>query len=63
MPHPPHLEQLEISRRLDTIDNQINAERDHKIKLRTLKTGLMQDLLTGKVRVKVDQYEENTADV
>ena len=28
------------------------------IKLLKLKTGLMQDLLTGKVRVKVDEAEE-----
>jgi len=27
-------------------------------KLRIVKTGLMQDLLTGRVRVKVDELEE-----
>ena len=31
-------------------------------KLTVQKTGLMQDLLTGKVRVKVDESEEAPAD-
>jgi hypothetical protein len=41
----------------------VAKEKLQLAKLRTLKTGLMQDLLTGKVRVKVDQDEEATADV
>lgn len=32
-------------------------------KLRSVKSGLMQDLLTGKVRVKVDEAEEVAAHV
>ena len=32
-------------------------------KLQSIKSGLMQDLLTGKVRVNVDETEEVTADV
>jgi hypothetical protein len=39
----------------------INIEQVTLLKLCTLKTGLMQDLLTGKVRVKVDEAKEVAA--
>lgn len=37
---------------------QVYSEGAQLLKLKALKTGLMQDLLTGKVRVKVDESEE-----
>ena len=43
---------------LDTDDAVIYREQQHLDKLLKEKTGLMQDLLTGKVRVKVDESEE-----
>ncbi|HBJ37028.1 MAG TPA: restriction endonuclease subunit S [Planctomycetaceae bacterium] len=51
-------EQEKICRRLDAIQQAMNAEMRGLSKLRLQKTGLMQDLLTGKVRVNAD--EENT---
>ena len=56
-------EQERISELIEQKSMVIAEEETHLAKLRTLKTGLMQDLLTGKVRVKVDQDEEATADV
>ena len=55
---PPEDEQPLIVGRLDSIDEQINCERRTLQKRLALKSGLMQDLLTGKVRVKVDKAEE-----
>lgn len=46
-------EQLLIEERLDLIDKQIGASKAHLHKLKKQKLGLMQDLLTGKVPVKV----------
>lgn len=48
-PHPE--EQDVINTTLDEIDNSISSARDSLLKQLSLKTGLMQDLLTGKVRV------------
>lgn len=47
-------EQKIISQRLCQIDNLIQNEEKQLLKLQSLKTGLMQDLLSGKVRVKMD---------
>jgi type I restriction enzyme S subunit len=47
---PPLAEQKEIADTLSTIDKQIKKERSHKSHLQRLKRGLMQDLLSGKVR-------------
>jgi type I restriction enzyme S subunit len=47
-------EQRESCKRLDAVHKIMKAEIDGLAKLRLQKTGLMQDLLTGKVRVKVD---------
>ncbi len=44
-------EQNEIARRLDAKDRDMKATADQLAKLRRLKTGLMQDLLTGRVPV------------
>jgi type I restriction enzyme S subunit len=50
---PPLLEQKEIGGILSAIDDEIEKELDHKGQLELLKKGLMQVLLTGKIRVSV----------
>ncbi|MCX7697883.1 MAG: restriction endonuclease subunit S, partial [Candidatus Goldbacteria bacterium] len=45
-------EQLRIAEILTFIDSQIDSEKQRKQKYETLKKGLMNDLLTGKRRVK-----------
>ena len=50
-------EQREIARRLHAIDYLINAQRNAQNKLHNKKTGLMHDLLTGKVPVKIKEPE------
>lgn len=51
---PPVSEQDAITQAFDSIEQQIETERQQLRKYQLLKTGLMQDLLTGKVRVHVD---------
>jgi len=46
-------EQQKIAEILSTVDEKINVEKKRKEKLGRIKRGLMQDLLTGKKRVKV----------
>ena len=58
IPWPSKDERLRIATRLTCIERQVAEERKLLEKLRLQKTGLMQDLLTGKVRVKVDAAEE-----
>jgi len=54
VPLPKEIEeQQKIAEILSTIDEKIEIERKRKEKLEELKKGLMQDLLTGKVRVKI----------
>jgi len=48
---PPYKEQLTISETLTNIDNNLDIEQKNLKKLHSIKQGLMQDLLTGKVRV------------
>lgn len=48
-------EQIEIVKRLRTIDNKLLAEQNYLQKLQMLKQGLMADLLTGRKKVKVDE--------
>ena len=48
---PPPLEQQAILDRIQTIDSIINYTTAEKTKLDFLKSGLMNDLLTGRVRV------------
>lgn len=52
IPLPPLPEQLKIADILSTVDKKIELERQRKEKLERIKKGLMNDLLTGKVRVK-----------
>jgi type I restriction enzyme S subunit len=47
-------EQQKIAEILSTIDNKLELERNEKARLERVKRGLMDLLLTGKVRVKVD---------
>jgi type I restriction enzyme S subunit len=55
IPLPKDTEQLKISGAFFSLTNQIEAERTKLSKLHSLKTGLMQDLLSGKVRVKMSE--------
>lgn len=52
---PPH-EQRKIATLLSYVDEKLEAERGHRAQLETMKKGLMQNLLTGKKRVKVDDH-------
>jgi len=51
LPLPPLPEQQRIAEILSQIDQTIEKEEQYKEKLERLKQGLMEDLLTGKVRV------------
>ena len=48
---PPLNEQKRIGDILSSIDEEIEEESNHKEQLELLKKGLMQVLLTGKIRV------------
>lgn len=52
IPLPPLNEQQKINRILSTVFKKLELERKEKIKLERIKQGLMDLLLTGKVRVK-----------
>ncbi|MBA4835678.1 restriction endonuclease subunit S [Thermoactinomyces intermedius] len=47
-------EQIRISKIISSVDKKIQKEKNRLNQLQTIKQGLMQVLLTGKVRVKVD---------
>jgi type I restriction enzyme S subunit len=51
---PPEAEQRRIAENLSETNKKLRQEREHKQHLMELKRGLMQDLLTGKVRVNID---------
>lgn len=53
-PVPKLQEQHVIANKIDSINNLLNSSVSEISKYVSLKAGLMQDLLTGKVRVKVD---------
>lgn len=55
IPIPTAAEQQQVAERILSCDKKLEAERVVLAKLRLQKTGLMQDLLTGKVRVKPDE--------
>ena len=50
---PPYSEQVKIANVLNSLDHNLKMNKEKLIKLENIKKGLMQDLLTGKVRVKV----------
>jgi len=52
---PPHDEQERVVDAVDAHDARIRAEEAYRDKLLAIKKGLMHDLLTGRVRVKVPQ--------
>ncbi|MCL4420180.1 MAG: restriction endonuclease subunit S [Candidatus Thermoplasmatota archaeon] len=54
VPFPSISEQQKIAEILSTVDNKLELLRNKKGHLEKLKKGLMGDLLTGKVRVKID---------
>lgn len=54
-------EQDEITNRINLIESKIKSEHSTLSKYRQIKAGLMQDLLSGKVEVKVD--EEDTDNI
>jgi len=54
---PPLDEQQRIVERAEQAENRIDLEQRHLAKLRTLKHGLMDDLLTGRVRVTPDEAQ------
>jgi restriction endonuclease S subunit len=56
-------EQREIASRIQSTHHKITAEKRTVQKLKLQKSGLMQDLLTGKVRVTIDPTEEPLAHV
>lgn len=58
---PPAEEQVKITSVLDSIERKLHGSEDKFEHLQRLKKALMQDLLTGKVRVKADQKESAVA--
>ena len=53
IPYPQFEEQQKISEILSHIDLDINNQENIKLNLGRLQKGLMQKLLTGKIRVKL----------
>lgn len=51
IPLPPYAEQLRIDDRIDAVSNRLSKEVRSLLKLKLQKIGLMDDLLTGRVRV------------
>lgn len=51
LPFPSPEEQHEIGKYLFSVDQKIQSEKEYLEEMKELKKGLMQDLLTGKVRV------------
>lgn len=56
---PQHEEQTKIIQAVDQYNYRIKAKNKHIEKLKLLKKGLMADLLTGQVRVKLEETEDN----
>jgi len=54
IPLPPLSEQEKIAEILSTVDERIEIERKRKEKLERIKKSLMDLLLTGKIRVRID---------
>ena len=51
----PEDEQILIAERLKTIDNKLHIEETYLQKMQSLKKGLMEDLLSGRKQVKVNE--------
>ena len=54
VPVPKPQEQQRIAEVYDRVDSRILMEQSYLSKLKAVRTGLMQDLLTGRVRVKIE---------
>jgi type I restriction enzyme S subunit len=54
VPYPSFFEQQKIAEILSTVDKKLEVEKNEKARLERIKQGLMDLLLTGKIRVKVD---------
>ncbi len=54
VPYPPLSEQQKIAEILLTFDKKLEIERKEKAKLERIKQGLMDMLLTGKIRVRIE---------
>ena len=54
-PRPPKTEQEKITAKLTAIDNQLHVEQAYLKKMQQIKKGLMEDLLTGRKEVKVEE--------
>lgn len=61
IPLPPIDEQLKISAAIMQLEDKICIENNFKIHLKQLKNGLMQDLLTGRIRVKLCPQQSQEA--
>ncbi len=61
VPLPSLAEQLSIQAKFQQVTNKINQDREQLQKLKKQKLGLMQDLLTGKVAVKLDSPDNVAA--
>jgi type I restriction enzyme, S subunit len=61
LPVPPPKEQQEIKKRCDAISSKLETESLRPAKLQKQKSGLMHDLLTGKVPVTPDLEEAGGA--
>ncbi|WP_136589755.1 restriction endonuclease subunit S [Salinigranum halophilum] len=55
VPLPPKKDENRLTGALTNINQKISTEEEQKERLQELKRGLMQDLLTGKVRVNTDE--------
>lgn len=53
IPFPNKLEQIKIGKSISSVDKQLNKLFEEKQELQQIKKGLMQDLLSGKVRLRV----------
>ncbi|MFW5981326.1 MAG: restriction endonuclease subunit S [bacterium] len=58
IPLPPLKEQKKIASILSSVENKIQKEKEYKEQLERLKKGLMQKLLTGEIRVNVEDKED-----
>jgi type I restriction enzyme S subunit len=61
LPVPPMEEQIEIAATYKSIMNRVSKTNAKLNALETFKKALMQDLLTGKVRVNIEQKEKEPA--
>jgi hypothetical protein len=52
---PPENEQVYIGKAIKAVQSRLIKEKLFREKLTTQKSGLMHDLLTGQVQVKIDQ--------